>query len=412
MVPGWNTTASDNQIELWGIGFLGVIADEGSVLAELNANEASTLFQDLCLQNGEDVIWSFSHRGRSGREEMRLSIGGTEVVVVATDDAGNGSVTGGSGTATALANNWYGYDGVFTYTGATGLATFGFESTTGTSAGNLLDDIRITLSPLVEFAAATTNSDLEATGGDTPVLLVNGTVGPNTSVDVTVTGGTADGADFTHTVTVSIPEGVYDGSLAMAVPIILTINDDTELEPDETIEFTLASPQSDLLIADTNCDGTTQDSNTYTIENDDRPGISITDVSVDETVGSATLTISLSAPAAGDVTVDYTTTDASATAPDDYATTTGTATILAGETTTTITVPIVDDGLEEGSETFTVDLSNAIGATISDAQAVVTIDDPVAPIAIPTLGQGAMALLTLILAMFGFGALRWETRRD
>ncbi|MER5295586.1 hypothetical protein ABT382_26460, partial [Streptomyces pharetrae] len=46
-VPGWLTTATDHRIELWRSGFNGVPAAEGSQFAELNANQESTLYQDL-----------------------------------------------------------------------------------------------------------------------------------------------------------------------------------------------------------------------------------------------------------------------------------------------------------------------------------------------------------------------------
>ena len=143
----------------------------------------------------------------------------------------------------------------------------------------------------------------------------------------------------------------------------------------------------------------------------DQPTISIDDVTVEEADGVAILTISLSAalPSDGaDVSVDYTTTDGTAVAPDDYTGTAGTATIPAGETSVTIDIPIIDDGLlvEDEFETFTLDLSNPANATIADGQGVVTIVDSAEPIAIPTLGQWTMILLGSLLAMLGIGTLR------
>ena len=53
----------------------------------------------------------------------------------------------------------------------------------------------------------------------------------------------------------------------------------------------------------------------------------------------------------------------------------GTLTFAPGETTRTILVRTVDDAAAEPTETFTVNLSNPVGATIADGQGVGTILD-------------------------------------
>ena len=87
------------------------------------------------------------------------------------------------------------------------------------------------------------------------------------------------------------------------------------------------------------------------------------------------------APAASDtVTVDYATSDGTATAGEDYTATSGTLTFQAGDTTKTISVPITDDAEDDGGETFTLTLGNASGAALGDAEATGTIlDDDNAP---------------------------------
>ena len=74
--------------------------------------------------------------------------------------------------------------------------------------------------------------------------------------------------------------------------------------------------------------------------------------SVDESAGTATLTVTLDAPFSAPVTVDYATGDQSAQAPDDYASSSGTLTFAPGTTTQTIEVPIADDTLDEEAETL------------------------------------------------------------
>lgn len=110
--------------------------------------------------------------------------------------------------------------------------------------------------------------------------------------------------------------------------------------------------------------------------------LSIDDVTVGEADGSAIFTVSLSAPVGVDVLVDFTTNDGTAVAPDDYLANSGTLTIPANDLGATISVTIVDDQLVENPETFTVNLSNAVNATIADGQGVGTItDNDNAPIA-------------------------------
>ena len=74
-VPGWQTTASDGLFEYWGDGFNGVPAAEGNNFVELNANEVSTLYQDLPTTPGTTLQWSLQHRGRLGVDTLRVLIG-------------------------------------------------------------------------------------------------------------------------------------------------------------------------------------------------------------------------------------------------------------------------------------------------------------------------------------------------
>ncbi|MCD8434203.1 hypothetical protein LNJ03_02665, partial [Tenacibaculum dicentrarchi] len=74
-VAGWETTASDNEIEIWNGPLENVNAIEGNQFAELNANEESTLFQKLCLSPGTKIKWSVKHRGRRGVDVAEVRIG-------------------------------------------------------------------------------------------------------------------------------------------------------------------------------------------------------------------------------------------------------------------------------------------------------------------------------------------------
>jgi hypothetical protein len=99
------------------------------------------------------------------------------------------------------------------------------------------------------------------------------------------------------------------------------------------------------------------------------------DTSIQETPGGATalFTVALSAVAATQVTVQYSTANGTATAGTDYLPASGTLVFPPNTTTRTVGVPILDDTLYEGNETFFLNLSNATGATIQDGQGVATI---------------------------------------
>jgi hypothetical protein len=91
-------------------------------------------------------------------------------------------------------------------------------------------------------------------------------------------------------------------------------------------------------------------------------------------------TVTLSPAAAGAVTVNYATANATALAGSDYTTTSGQLSFTPGQTTKTVTVPVLRDAVFEGSETFKLDLSGATGADIAQSQATATIQDaPLAP---------------------------------
>ena len=83
--------------------------------------------------------------------------------------------------------------------------------------------------------------------------------------------------------------------------------------------------------------------------------------------------VTLSRAASREVTVDYATRDGTATAGEDYTATRGTLAFAAGETEKTVEVPILDDALDEGEETFTLKLTGARGAAIDDGEATGTI---------------------------------------
>ncbi len=118
------------------------------------------------------------------------------------------------------------------------------------------------------------------------------------------------------------------------------------------------------------------------------PALSIGDVSVTEGHAGTTdvlVAVMLTNPNTQNVTVNYQVVDGTATRGSDYTvlSISGTMTFFnGGATTQRIRVTILGDVINEGDETFLVNLSNATNATISDNQCVGTIvndDGVVAP---------------------------------
>jgi hypothetical protein len=114
--------------------------------------------------------------------------------------------------------------------------------------------------------------------------------------------------------------------------------------------------------------------------------VSINDVSVTEGASgtiAATFAVTLSQPGTSTITVQYATTDGSATVADfDYVAASGTVTFAPGEVSKPVSVTVFGDSRFEPDETFAVNLSNPSNATIVDAQGIGTIlnDDPSGPI--------------------------------
>ncbi len=154
-VAGWNTTASDDKIEIWKSGFLGVDAFEGGYLAELNANQPSTLYQDFNdISSGDVVGFEFAHRGRDGDDTMRVTVTdfGQDGVFGSSDDTDlfTSEYTDGN-------DDWASY-AVSNLIGIGNTTRFAFEAVASAggrlSYGNLLDavsvDIAVGAAPVPE----------------------------------------------------------------------------------------------------------------------------------------------------------------------------------------------------------------------------------------------------------------------
>ena len=230
---------------------------------------------------------------------------------------------------------------------------------------------------------ANTPTQVEGNSGTTAVTFAIAYTGHPTafSVDWATANGTATaGSDYiAASGTVSFDGTGPDKTKTATV----LINGDTTAETNETFTVNITNPQPAAgIVIDT-------PSATQTIADDDSSAsFAIGDVTAAEgNAGSSTFSFAVTKTGSTGFTtsVNFATTDGTATVADgDYAPTSGTLSFLPGDTTKNVDVTVNGDTKHETGETFTVDLSGAVNASIADNQGVGTItnDDQVPDISV------------------------------
>lgn len=194
----------------------------------------------------------------------------------------------------------------------------------------------------------------------------SGDVSTTQSVSYASAGGTAtSGTDFT----------AVNGSLTFGIgvatqPINVATIQDTAVEGNEAFTVTLSNATGGATIVGGTGTGTIVDDDTAS-----PPSFAINDVSVTEG-GNLVFTVTKTGSTSSTFTVNYATSNGTATSGSDYTAASGTLTFLAADATKTISVATIDDSSVESAETVNVTLSGASGgASISDASGVGTIND-------------------------------------
>jgi hypothetical protein len=128
----------------------------------------------------------------------------------------------------------------------------------------------------------------------------------------------------------------------------------------------------------------------------DEPLLAIGDVFAAEGE-DAVFTVELLSSTGSEVSVEWSSADGSAGAGSDYAAGSGTLQFSGDVSSRTVSVPVLDDALAETSETFVVQLSNAVGAGILRGEGVaVILDDDTQPetftLAVAVQGPGSVVL--------------------
>ena len=241
------------------------------------------------------------------------------------------------------------------------------NATLGTAQGTVFiqDDDGPTLS-IGDVSVTEGNSGI--TNGVFTVTLSSASV-----QDITANVSTADGTAFSgidfqriFSNTLFIPAGATSATLTVRV------FGDFAIENDETF-FVNLQFVSNATIADGQGQGS--------IVNDDSNGklqFSSATFSATEDSGGVVVTVNRVDGATGVVTVDFETSNGTATSGSDYSATAGKLTFNQGETSKAFFITFVSDSVFEGDETLNVTLSNPIGGAVlgTPVTAVLTIKTP------------------------------------
>jgi hypothetical protein len=227
----------------------------------------------------------------------------------------------------------------------------------------------------VQLSSPTYNVN-EADGTATVTVTLSHAVDADVTVDYATADGSAlAGADYTDTHgTLTFAGNVSNGGPGTgetSKTIQIPITQDPNAEDPETLTLALSNAlpgASSMLGAPATA--------TVTVADDDPPGlIDFTSLhyDVNETEGQATVTVQRLGGVGGAVSVDYSTSDGSATAGTDYAATSGTLNWAAGDSADqTFTIPVTWDGRAEGTESVSLALTNpGGGADLGPASAAV-----------------------------------------
>jgi len=181
--------------------------------------------------------------------------------------------------------------------------------------------------------------------------------------------GTATaGSDYTA-ISDTLTFAPYETSQSFDV----SISNDTLDESNETINLTLSNPTNASL-------GTPASAALTILDNDPAPTVAFSasayNVNEDAPSGTAIIEVTLSAASELTATVQYATSDGTATAADDYTTASNSLTFNPGQTSRTFEIAINDDASDEPNETVNLTLSNPTNASLgTPASATLTILD-------------------------------------
>ncbi|MCG8807819.1 T9SS type B sorting domain-containing protein [Tenacibaculum finnmarkense] len=206
---GWETTAADNEMELWyKNNFENVPSYQGDNFVELNANSPGSLYQEFCTKPGDVINWSVAHRGRLGRDVATVKIGKSLATAVIKETMSDGKT-------------WKEYSGTYIVPAGQTTTVISFDAvSTATghkSTGNFIDAVKIEIVratcvlkdiEVTAAAAATHTATVTDSCTDPKIeITATGTAPYQFSVDNGATWKTSNNATF-----------VFDTTNGLALP--------------------------------------------------------------------------------------------------------------------------------------------------------------------------------------------------
>lgn len=219
----------------------------------------------------------------------------------------------------------------------------------------------------IQFSSATYTGAENVTPMVVTVTRTGVTTGAATvaiaSADITATAGT----DYTA-ISTTLSWSAGD---AASKTINLAVLDDALVEGSETLNLTLSSPTGDTIGANSVATVTISD------YEEGKLAFSAATFAASEASGTAVITVSRTLGSNGEVTVNYATSNGTATTPAFYTATSGTLTFADGITSQTINVPIIDNAVGQADKTLNLTLTAPTGGATLGTQAttILTINN-------------------------------------
>ncbi|BCU13824.1 beta strand repeat-containing protein [Microcystis aeruginosa] len=347
---GRNVTLADNQ-------------GQGTILNDDTSVTLAVAPSSVTEDGTSNLIYIFTRTGvTSNALTVNYSIGGTatngtDYTLLPTSVTFEANFTTATVTVDPTADTTVEADETVALT-----LTAGTDYTIGTTTpvtGTITNDDLIL--PSITLAISPSSVTEDGTSNLIYIFIRTGDTTNPLTVNYSIDGTATNGTDYTL-----LPTSVtFEANSAIAT-VTVDSTADTIVESDETVILTLA--------AGTGYTVGTPNAATGTINNDDTSvtsQLSINDITVVEGKdNNAILTVTVDNPNPQPITVNYTTAPINATANVDYTSKTGTITIAPNTATATISIPLLNDNLNEPDEVFTVTLSNPVNATINPDEAI------------------------------------------
>ncbi|KQM41805.1 hypothetical protein [Chryseobacterium sp. Leaf201] len=261
--PG--SSGACHPVEVWGTGYNNVPAAQGTNFVELNAYTSSMIYQNMYLTNGDEINYYFRHRARGNDAEQSAMVieDENEVNIATVHTTSLPSSTG----------SWSINQGTYVFNGTTGVYRVGFRAINSANPGfgNLLDDIRVSLNPIIDLNFSNALASCEGSSNGYVFMRISGAVIEPTTValelvdpangspfvsdnDIVLSGvSTINGTPSvshvpgTSIYLVTVPPGNYDGGITPGfsspnndidgIAINVTSVNDGVDEPTETFRF-------------------------------------------------------------------------------------------------------------------------------------------------------------------------------